>query len=78
MTHLDYSNFEFERAGYGAYRVKYTTPRRGDYWVARVEYMPVIDDTKNADEPTQAAWQRLRSHVQCHGSHYSKSGERID
>lgn len=77
MTRLNYSNFDFERIGFGAYKVTYTTPCRGDYWVARVDCMPLIDDTKNADEPTQAAWQRLRAHVRYNGTHYGKNGEML-
>lgn len=77
MTRLNSTNFDFESAGYGAYKVTYTTPSRGDYWVARVDFMPLIDETKNADYPAQAAWRRLREYVQCNGEHYNRHGEQL-
>lgn len=77
MTKIDYSNFDFERAGYGCYKVKYTTPHRGDYYIAKITDMELIDDTKNADEPATAAWIRLRDAVKIAGAHYSKNGDLI-
>lgn len=71
-------NFKFEQAGYGHYRVTYTTPNRGDYWVTTTDAMQLIDDTKHEEEPSQEAWHRLRKHVQLHGSHHSKNGTRLD
>ena len=45
--------FRFEFAGYGHYWATYTTPNRGDYWRHIINCMPLIDATKNADNPTQ-------------------------
>ena len=45
----DLSNFTFQFAGYGHYKVTYKTPMRGDYWIALVTDMTAIDATKNAD-----------------------------
>lgn len=70
--------FDFRFAGFGQYIVKYTTPTRGDYWCARITDMQLIDDTKNAAEPTQAAFRRLRDAVKNNGTHYRRNGEPID
>lgn len=77
MNILDFY-FEFRFAGYGVYVVTYSTPTRGDYWRARITDMSLIDETKNADEPTKAAWRRLRDAVKYYGAHYRRNGERID
>lgn len=70
--------FTFQFVGYGLYLVTYTTPKRGDYWRARITDMTLIDDTKGADEPTCAALRRLRDAVKHNGAHYRRNGERID
>lgn len=75
----DISNsFHFTFSGYGQYEVIYTTPSRGDYWRAHITDMSLIDDTKNADEPTATAFRRLRDVVKRVGTHYSKTGKIID
>lgn len=70
--------FDFRFAGCGQYIVTYTTQTRGDYWCARITDMQLIDDTKNADDPTQAAFRRLRDAVKNNGTHYRRNGEPID
>lgn len=75
---MNINDFKFEMTGYGLYRVIYTTPVRGDYWSAIISDMLLIDNTKNAEEPTQSAMKWLRRSVKTHGTHYSKTGERID
>ena len=55
MDKISLTSFYFRFAGYGQYIVTYTTPIRGDYWRARINDMSLIDDTKNAEEPTKAA-----------------------
>ena len=74
----DLSNFTFEFAGYGHYRVTYTTPKRGDYWRATLSDMPLIDATKNADIAKATDIMLLRSIVIRKGSHYNKDGVRLD
>lgn len=74
---LTSSNFSFIFKGFGAYEITYITPNRGDYWRARVTDMELVDDTLHEEEPTQAAWKRLRDKVKLNGTHYSKHGERI-
>lgn len=70
------NNFNFSFAGYGHYKVTYTTGR-GDYWIKLITDMQLIDATKNADEPKTIAWHRLRRAVQ-QGTHYSKIGKVLD
>lgn len=70
--------FDFRFADFGQYVVTYTTPTRGDYWRARITDMSLIDETKNADEPTQAAFCRLRDAVKNNGTHYRRNGEPIE
>lgn len=77
MEKIQLSQFSFSRDGYGVYKVKYET-KRGDYWVARIEDMGLIDDTKNSEEPTQRAFRNLRNAVKWNGTHYSKNGENLD
>ena len=45
------SDFRFEVAGYGHYKVTYTSPVTWKQWTAKTNDMPLIDATKNADEP---------------------------
>ena len=45
------SDFRFEIAGYGHYKVTYTSPVTWKQWTAKTNDMPLIDATKNADEP---------------------------
>lgn len=70
--------FDFRFAGFGQYVVTYITPICGDFWRARITDMSLIDETRNADEPTAAAFHRLRDVVKRIGAHYSKTGKRID
>lgn len=73
----DLTGFDFERKGSGCYRVTYTTPNRGDYWVATVNDMTIIDATLNAEWAKKADIQHLRSVVKRLGTHYSSNGERM-
>lgn len=77
MKKLSKSQFDFTFVGYGHYKVRYTTPTRGDYYEKTITYMPYIDDTKNEECPTQAALKTLRDAVKC-GTHYSKNGNLIE
>jgi len=47
---ISISDFNFEIAGYGHYRVTYTSPVTGKSWTTVTNNMPLIDKTKNADE----------------------------
>lgn len=45
------SDFNFQFTGYGHYKVTYTSPVSGKSWTATTSDIPLIDATKNADEP---------------------------
>jgi hypothetical protein len=50
-TTISLSDFGFQFSGYGHYNVTYTSPVTGKSWTAATNNMPLIDATKNADEP---------------------------
>jgi len=54
------SDFTFAPSGYGHYRVTYTSPVTGKSWTTVTNDMPLIDATKNADEPTQKKLNQLK------------------
>ena len=47
------NNFTFTFAGYGHYKVTYTSPKTGKQWKATTSNMPLIDATKNSERPKQ-------------------------
>ena len=54
------SDFGFTVSGYGHYKVTYTSPVTGKSWTATTNDMPLIDLTKNADEPRAVDLNRLK------------------
>ena len=56
------SDFRFELVGYGHYKVTYTSPVTGKAFTSTVNNMPLIDATKNADEPKIKDLQMLKSY----------------
>lgn len=46
-------DFNFMPAGHGHYKVTYTSPATGKTWTTVTSNMPLIDATKNCDNPTQ-------------------------
>ena len=54
------SDFRFEVAGYGHYKVTYTSPVTWKQWTAKTNDMPLIDATKNADEPKRRDLETLK------------------
>lgn len=48
---IEITDFRFELAGYGHYKVTYTSPTTGKQWSRTIDNMSMIDNTKNADEP---------------------------
>jgi len=74
----DLSGFSFTIAGSGCYKVRYTTPFRGDYWVAFINDMTLIDATKNAEHAKIKDIKALRYHVKRLGVHYSSNGIKIE
>ena len=57
------TDFDFTFSGYGHYKVTYTSPKTGKTWTAVIHDMQIIDDTKNAEQPTQVALNSLKSRV---------------
>ncbi len=45
------SDFRFIPSGMGHYRVTYTSPVTGKQWSRVTNDMPLIDDTKNCEQP---------------------------
>ena len=50
---LSLCDFDFISRGYGCYKVTYTSPATRRQWSAITNDMPLIDATKNCDEPKQ-------------------------
>lgn len=59
-TSISISDFHFSFAGYGHYRVTYTSPVTGKSWTCTTNNMPLIDATKNADEPKKVDLNQLK------------------
>ena len=45
------TDFRFDFAGHGHYRVTYISPVTGKNWTRTIHDMTLIDDTKNTSEP---------------------------
>lgn len=54
------NDFRFEFAGYGHYKVTYTSPATGKRWTTTTNNMPLIDATKNAEEPKRKDLEELK------------------
>jgi len=59
-TKTTISDFQFKIAGYGLYKVTYTSPVTGKQWTAKTNDMPLIDATKNTDEPKRQDLETLK------------------
>lgn len=59
-TKTTISDFRFEFVGYGHYKVTYTSPVTGKQWTAKTNDIPLIDATKNADEPKRQDLETLK------------------
>lgn len=53
-------DFDFHFAGYGHYRVTYISPVTGKQWTRTTDNMPLIDATKNEDEPKRKDLETLK------------------
>ena len=58
---IQLSDFNFQFAGYGHYKVTYTSPNTGKQWTVTTNNMPLIDDTKNSDTPKIKDLNKLKS-----------------
>ena len=54
------TDFNFKFTGYGHYKVTYTSPKTGKQWKTITSDMPLIDITKNEDEPKQKDLNHLK------------------
>ena len=77
MKANDLSKFSFAFAGYGHYKVTYTT-WRGDYWRALINDMMIIDRTKNAEWAKVDDIKHLRNLCKRNGTHYHSNGVAFD
>ena len=57
------TDFTFMPSGYGHYKVTYTSPTTGKQWTKITNDMPLIDATKNADEPKQKDLNELKRYL---------------
>jgi len=55
------SDFTFMFSGYGHYKVTFTSPNTGKKWSTVTSNMPLIDATKNADNPKKKDLNTLKS-----------------
>lgn len=54
------SDFRFIKTGFGFYRVTYHSPATAKQWSTVVNNMPLIDATKNEDNPKQKDLETLK------------------
>lgn len=59
-TKISISDFKFVPICYGHYSVTYTSPVTGKRWNKTISDMPLIDLTKNADEPKRKDLEALK------------------
>ena len=57
---ISINDFSFSFAGYGHYKVTYKSPTTGKQWAKVTNNMPLIDVTKNADEPKRKDLEELK------------------
>ena len=59
-TKISLTDFTFKPSGYGHYFVEYQSPVTGKKFSCITNNMPLIDATKNADEPLQKDLNELK------------------
>ena len=59
-TKIEKSDFSFLFSGYGHYRVTYKSPVNGKEWTTVTNDMPLIDATRNCDEPKRKDLETLK------------------
>lgn len=57
---ISITDFTFECIGYGHYKVSYISPATGGKWTCIIRHMPLIDATKNSDNPKQKDLMELK------------------
>ena len=51
MKKISIYDFDFEKVGYGRYKVTHTSPVTGKSWTTTIDDMTIIDATKESDSP---------------------------
>lgn len=59
-TKISKTDFSFLPAGFGHYKVTYTSPNTFKKWTTVTHDMSLIDATKNAEEPKQKDLEQLK------------------
>jgi len=54
------NNFDFEFAGYGHYKVIFTSSKTGKQWKTTTSDMQLIDATKNSESPKRKDLEMLK------------------
>ena len=54
------SDFQFLFSGHGHYKVIYTSPATGKKWTKATNDMPLIDSTKNEENPKRKDLEMLK------------------
>lgn len=57
---ISITDFSFMTSGYGHYKVTYTSPNTLKMWTTVTNDMPLIDATKNAEEPKRKDLEQLK------------------
>jgi hypothetical protein len=57
---INLSDFDFRFVGYGHYKVTYTSPVTGKQHTRTTDNMPLIDATKNSDQPLKKDLNQLK------------------
>ena len=57
---ISISDFTFVFSGYGHYKVTYRSPITFKEWTRTIDNMPLIDATKNAEEPRRKDLEELK------------------
>ena len=60
-TKISISDFSFKISSYGNYGVMYTSPVTGKSWATITSNMPLIDATKNSENPKKCDLNYLKS-----------------
>lgn len=60
-SHISITDFRFTFAGHGHYTVTYTSPVTGKEYRTVTDNMPLIDATKNADQPKKKDLNSLKN-----------------
>lgn len=57
---IQVTDFHFDYKGYGHYMVTYTSPTTRRQWCKLINFMPIIDKTKNAEHPLRKDLEELK------------------